>query len=198
MAALNQTAAAAAPRPAALRWYSGTRRSNNASARGSWPARACSSNSSIERARTEFATFSASRGGAAEPPLDPEAALGPLRELVDAAAVGIVVRAALPLSAQAAFAEAATRADRGARVVADAASGIVQVHLREDTGLIAAADALVANARVLEGNARIERSSLAGLDPFGGPAPAGAFLMRRLKDAFDPGGILEPARSAIG
>ena len=152
----------------------------------------------VERAMTEFATVSASRDGAAEPPLDPEAALGPLRELVDAAAVGIVVRAALPLSAQAAFAEAATRADRGARVVADAASGIVQVHLREDTGLIAAADALVANARVLEGNARIERSSLAGLDPFGGPAPAGAFLMRRLKDAFDPAGILEPARSAIG
>ena len=35
-----------------VRWYSGTRRSNKASARGSWPARTCSSNSSIERART--------------------------------------------------------------------------------------------------------------------------------------------------
>ena len=38
----------------------------------------------------------------------------------------------------------------------------------------------------------------AAVEPFGGPAPAGAFLMRRLKDAFDPTGILEPARSAIG
>ena len=38
---------------------------------------------------------------------------------------------------------------------------------------------------------------MSGLEPFGA-APAGAFLMRRLKDAFDPQGILEPARSAVG
>jgi FAD/FMN-containing dehydrogenase len=28
--------------------------------------------------------------------------------------------------------------------------------------------------------------------------PGGAFLMRRLKDAFDPRGILEPARTVVG
>ena len=49
----DYTAAAADPRsiPGA-RPYSGTRRSKSASTRGSWPAPACSSNSSIERART--------------------------------------------------------------------------------------------------------------------------------------------------
>ena len=30
-----------------------------------------------------------------------------------------------------------------------------------------------------------------------GPEPGGAFLMRRLKAAFDPQGILEPARSVF-
>ena len=147
---------------------------------------------------SEFARAAAARGATAEPVGDPESMLGPLREIVDGATEGIVVRAALPLSAQPSFAEAAAKADRGARVVADAASGIATVHLREDrAGLVAAADALLANARVLGGSARIERSSVLGLEPFGA-APAGVFLMRRLKDAFDPQGILEPARSAVG
>ncbi len=152
----------------------------------------------VDRAIAEFARVCAARGVTAAPVGDPDAALGPLREIVDSAADGIVVRAALPLSAQPAFADAAAQADRGARVVADAASGIANVHLREDrAGLVAAADALLANARVLGGSARIERSSLSDLD-IAVAAPPGAFLMRRLKDAFDPRGILEPARSVIG
>ena len=147
----------------------------------------------VDRAIAEFGRASAAGGTVAEPLGDPESALGPLRELVDSAVDGIVVRAALPLSAQPAFAEAAARADRGARLVADAASGIANVHLREDrAGLVAAADALVANARVLGGSARIERSTIADLERGVGVDPAGAFLMRRLKDAFDPRGILEP------
>jgi hypothetical protein len=109
-----------------------------------------------------------------------------------------VVRAALPLSAQVAFAEAAARFDRGAHVVADAACGIAHVHLRDETGVVVAADGLLANARVLGGSARVERTAVAGLDPFSGPEPSGAFLMRRLKAAFDPNGILEPAWSALG
>jgi glycolate oxidase FAD binding subunit len=153
----------------------------------------------VDRAIAEFARASATRGATAAVLADPEAALAPLREIVDSAPDGIVVRAALPLSAQTAFADAAARADRGARLVADAASGIANVHLREDrAGLVAAADALLADARVLGGSARIERSAVPDLEAAGGPAPAGAFLMRRLKDAFDPQGILEPARSAIG
>jgi glycolate oxidase FAD binding subunit len=148
----------------------------------------------VERAMREFASVA----GSVRPIDDPEGALGPLREIVDRAAAGIVVRAALPLSAQAAFADAATRADRGAHVVADAASGIANVHLPEDSaGLVAAADALIANARILGGSARIERSTAPGLD-LSVAEPSGAFLMRRLKDAFDPRGILEPSRSVVG
>jgi glycolate oxidase FAD binding subunit len=152
----------------------------------------------VDRALAELARVARGRGATAEPVGDPAAALGPLREIVDAASAGAVVRAALPLSAQAPFAEAAARADRGAWVVADAASGIAQVHLPDETGALAAADGLVAKARVLGGGARIERTTIVGLDTFSGPEPAGAFLMRRLKDAFDPSGILEPGRSALG
>jgi FAD/FMN-containing dehydrogenase len=152
----------------------------------------------VERAMTELGRLAAARGVSPEAIGDPESELGPLREIVDLAAGGTVVRAALPLSAQVAFAEAAARSDRGARLVADAASGIAHVLLLDDERGIAAADALLANARVLGGSARVERTAVAGLDPFGGPEPSGAFLMRRLKDAFDPNGILEPARSALG
>jgi glycolate oxidase FAD binding subunit len=150
----------------------------------------------VDRAIAELARAAAARGAAASPIDDPDAELAPLREIVDAAATGAVIRAVLPLSAQSAFAEAAARTDPSAGVVADAASGIVQVHLRDETGLASAADALVANARVLGGSARVERG--AGLEPMGGPEPGGAFLMRRLKAAFDPAGILEPARATIG
>jgi len=152
----------------------------------------------VERAMAELARVAAARGATSEDVGDPAVSLGPLREIVDLAVGGAVVRAALPLSAQTAFAEAAVGVDRDARLVADAASGIAHVHLRDDAGLIAAADGLVATARILGGSARIERSAVEGLTTFGGPEPAGAFLMRRLKEAFDPAGILEPGRSALG
>jgi glycolate oxidase FAD binding subunit len=152
----------------------------------------------VGRAMLELGRIAAAHGATAEAVADPEAALHPLRELVDLATGGAVVRAALPLSAQTAFAEAATRAGRDTRFVADAASGIAYVHLRDESDVVAAADGLVAKARVVGGSARVERSSIAGLDPFGGSEPPGAFLMRRLKNAFDPSGILEPARSALG
>ena len=152
----------------------------------------------VGRAMTELARIAAARGAAAEPLDDPEATLGPLREIVDGAKGGAVVRAVLPPSAQGAFAEAAVRADRNARIIADAASGVIYVQLRDDTSALGAADGLVANARVLGGSARVERSAVATVEAFAGPEPAGAFLMRRLKDSFDPNGILEPARSAIG
>jgi glycolate oxidase FAD binding subunit len=152
----------------------------------------------VARALGELGRVAAARGATVEAVGDGETELGPLREIVDGATGGAVVRAALPISAQAAFAEAAVRADGEARLVADAASGIVQVHLPDEAGAVAAADALLANARVLGGGARIERTAVAGLDPFAGPEPAGAFLMRRLKAAFDPNGILEPGRSALG
>jgi glycolate oxidase FAD binding subunit len=151
----------------------------------------------VERAMTELRRVAAARGETAAPVPDPEAALDPLRELVDPATGGAVVRAALPLSAQTAFAEAAARVGRDTRFVADAASGIAHVHLRDDSDVVAAADGLLAKARVVGGSARVEWSSISGLE-FGGSEPPGAFLMRRLKDAFDPRGILEPARTIAG
>lgn len=129
---------------------------------------------------------------------DAEPVLGPLRELPATAADGALVRAALPLAAQAPFAEGASRLDGFARLVADAGTGIVRVHLRGDDATVAAAlAAAIASARVLGGSARPERlapslrSELAALRI----EPPGGFLMRRLKDAFDPGHILEPGRS---
>ena len=150
----------------------------------------------VDRAMDELARVAAANGATAEPLADPEDTLGPLREIVAAASSGIVIRAVLPLSAQAAFAEAAIRGERRTRIVADAASAIIHVHLPEGADAVAA-ETLIASARVLGGSARVERATIAGLEPFSGPEPAGAFLMRRLKDAFDPSGILEPGRSAI-
>lgn len=153
----------------------------------------------VERAMAETARAATAHGGTIEPVDELESALGPLREIVDASADGAVIRAALPLSTQTAFAEAVVAADRAAWLVADAASGIVHVQLAGDDATVrAAADLLLATARVLGGGARVERSAVAGLEAFSGPEPSGAFLMRRLKEAFDPRGVLEPARSALG
>jgi len=149
----------------------------------------------VERAMTELGRIAAAHAGTAEAIADPESALGPLRELLDRSTGGAVLRAALPLATQAAFAEAAVRADPDARLVADAASGVVQVHLPDESGMRSGADALLASAHVLGGSARMERTANPDLGVAGAPEPGGAFLGRRLKDAFDPRGILEPARS---
>ncbi|MDP9251705.1 MAG: hypothetical protein M3O80_01755, partial [Chloroflexota bacterium] len=121
---------------------------------------------------------------------------------ISGSADGLVVRAALPLAAQPAFATAAARLEGFAQLVADAASGIVRVVVRGDDAVVLdGADALLAAARVCGGSARIERrpdSLRARLRAWGDAEPAGLFLMRRLKEAFDPRGILEPGRSAAG
>jgi glycolate oxidase FAD binding subunit len=115
---------------------------------------------------------------------------------------GMVVRAALPLAAQPAFATTAARLEGFAQLVADAASGIMRVVLGGDeTIMVGGADALFAAARVCGGSARIERrpeSLRARLPAWGDAEPSGLFLMRRLKESFDPRGILEPGRSAAG
>lgn len=152
----------------------------------------------VDRAIAETARAAGARGGTSEPVDDLAGTLAELREIVDGATDGGVIRVALPLSAQTAFAEAATRADRTAHLVTDAASGTTSVHLRGDDATVrAAADTLLAAARVLGGSGRVERA-VAGLQTTDGPDPAGAFLMRRLKHAFDPRGVLEPARTVLG
>jgi glycolate oxidase FAD binding subunit len=131
---------------------------------------------------------------------DIESALAPLREL-PADADGVLARATLPPAAQVAFADAATHLEGFARFVADAASGIVRVHVRgDDDDMVAAADGLLADARVCGGEARVERRPdrlRSRVGAWGDADLPGLFLMRRLKDAFDPAGILEPGRGPV-
>jgi glycolate oxidase FAD binding subunit len=152
----------------------------------------------VERAMTE-ALRAAKRAGASVERVDGEEVLRGPRELPATAADGALVRAAVPLAAQVAFANAATRLRGFVRCVADASSGIVRVHLRGDDA-IADAGELMDLAPLHGGTARVERrdASLAsGLRPWG-PQPAAEALMRRIKDTFDPAHVLEPGRSIVG
>jgi glycolate oxidase FAD binding subunit len=148
---------------------------------------------SIEDARREVG----SRHGEARALADD---LVEMRELPARATDGALVRVSLPLAASPAFAETAARLEGLAALVADAASGVIRVHLLgDDAAVIRDAEALLLAARVVGGSGRIERraehlSSRLSTWP---TRPNGDFLMRRIKDAFDPAGILEPGRSAF-
>lgn len=154
----------------------------------------------VERAMHETAR-AASAVGTSVDRFDDETALGPLRELPATATDGALVRVAVPIGAQRSFAESATRLDPFALLVADAGSGVLRIHLRgDDAAVIHAADTLLAGASVVGGSARVERrnASLRGrLGAWGASSRGGDFLMRRIKDAFDPAGILEPGRSVV-
>jgi len=126
--------------------------------------------------------------------------LGQMRELPARAIDGALVRASLPLAASPAFAETAVRLESLAALVADAASGVVRVHLLgDDEAVIRDAEALLLAARVVGGSGRIERRAeqLRSRLSTWPTRPNGDFLMRRIKDSFDPAGILEPGRSAF-
>jgi len=152
---------------------------------------------SVRRAISDAERESLARGGEVGP-LTNE--LTELRELPARAVDGALVRVALPLAAQSAFAETGSRVGTFAALVADAASGIHRIHLIGDDDAVATdAEALVLAARVVEGNGRVERRAEQLRARLGAwPArPSGETLMRRLKSAFDPAGILEPGRSAV-
>jgi glycolate oxidase FAD binding subunit len=123
-----------------------------------------------------------------------------MRELPARAIDGALVRVALPVAAASAFAETSARLETLATVVADAASGVVRAHLiGDDDAVVRDAEALVLAARVIGGSGRIERRAepLRSRLPTWPTRPNGDFLMRRIKDAFDPAGILEPGRLAF-
>ena len=147
----------------------------------------------IEDARREVAARQGEARELAE-------ALVQMRELPARATEGALVRVSLPLAASSAFAETAARLEGLAGLVADAASGVVRVHLvGDDDAVIREAEALLLAARVVGGTGRIERRAehLRSRLPTWPTRPNGDFLMRRIKDAFDPAGILEPGRSAF-
>jgi len=123
-----------------------------------------------------------------------------MRELPARATDGALVRVSLPIAAVPAFAETAARLANLATLVADVASGVVRVHLMgDDDVVVRSAEALLLAARVVGGGGRIERRAehLRSRLPTWPTRPNGDFLMRRIKDAFDPAGILEPGRSAF-
>ena len=147
----------------------------------------------IEDARHEVA---ARRGDAGELGDD----LARMRELPARAIDGALVRVALPVAAAAAFAETAARLETFAALVADVASGIARAHfVGDDDAVIRDAEALLLAARVVGGAGRIERRAdrLRSRLSTWPTRPNGDFLMRRIKEAFDPAGILEPGRSAF-
>ena len=172
-----------------------------ASARDSWELLvvAHGETSAVERTLA-IAAEAAAAHGKAERDDAVEQALTHLRE-IPASGDGVLVRAALPPAAQSAFADTASRLEGFNRLVADAASGIVRVRVRGDDDVaIACADALLAAARVCGGSGRVERrpAALQGrVTAWGDSDLPGLFLMRRLKLAFDPNGVLEPGRGPI-
>jgi glycolate oxidase FAD binding subunit len=158
-------------------------------ARGSGPT--------VKRAMEDARREVAARGGETEKLRDD---LARMRELPARAMEGALVRVSLPLAAAAAFAESAARLDGLAALVADASSGIAHAHfVGDDDAVIRDAEALLLAARVVGGAGRIERRAehLRSRLPTWPTRPNGDFLMRRIKEAFDPAGILEPGRSAF-
>ena len=140
----------------------------------------------------------AARGGRVE---HLDGALAALRELPARATEGALIRVALPLAAQGPFAETAARVETFEALVADVASGIVRAHLiGPDDAVVRDADGLVLAARAVGGSGRVERrgATLASRLSAWPNEPKGHFLMKRIKDAFDPACVLEPGRSAVG
>jgi glycolate oxidase FAD binding subunit len=130
-----------------------------------------------------------------------DGALAALRELPARATEGALIRVALPLAAQGPFAEMAARVETFEALVADVASGIVRAHLiGPDDAVVRDADGLVLAARAVGGSGRVERrgATLASRLSAWPNEPKGHFLMKRIKDAFDPACVLEPGRSAVG
>ena len=156
--------------------------------------------SAVERTLAIAADAVQEEGGTSERHDDIELGLGPLRDL-PATTRGTVLRASLPIAAQNAFADVATRLAGFRHLVADAASGVVRVHVQSDeSSEIAAADALRAAARVCGGSAYVERRPEAirdSVSAWGDGDVPGLFLMKRLKEAFDPNGVLEPGRGVV-
>jgi len=152
---------------------------------------------SVKRAMKDARHEVAERQGRAE---DLGDELARMRELPARAIDGALVRVALPLAAAAAFAESASRLETLEVLVADVASGVGRAHfIGDDDAVIRDAEALLLAARVVGGSGRIERRAehLRSRLPTWPTRPNGDFLMRRIKEAFDPEGILEPGRSAF-
>lgn len=151
----------------------------------------------VKRAVDDASREIAARGGDMNEIAD---VLSQMRELPARATDGALVRVSLPLAASAAFAESAARLETLGSLVADVASGVTRAHLAgEDDAVIRDAEALLLASGVVGGAGRIERRAerLRSNLPTWPTRPNGDFLMRRIKEAFDPAGIIEPGRTAF-
>ena len=154
----------------------------------------------VERAMLETGRAAERSAAAVDRGDDPDPVLAPLRELPATATDGVLVRAALPLAAQRSFVDAAAALEAFEHCITDSGTGTVRIHLRgEEADVLLGADTLMAGARSVGGSARIERrdETLRGRIAAWGPPPGGAFLMTRIKLAFDPLGTLEPGRGIV-
>src|SRR5207244_12215244 len=96
------------------------------------------------------------------------------------------------------YADTSVRLEAFATYGAYAACGVVLVHVRgDDDAVTRGAEALLLAARMVGGGGRVERRAehLRARLPASPTRTNGGLLMRRIKDAFDPAGILEPGRS---
>ena len=119
------------------------------------------------------------------------------RELPARAVDGALVRVALPLAAMSAFADTAIGLETFSAFAGDVASGVARVHVAgDDEDVLRDAEALLLAAGMVGGAGRVERADHLRARLATWPSrPSGDFLMRRIKDAFDPAGILEPGRA---
>ncbi|OLC58383.1 MAG: hypothetical protein AUH85_00865 [Chloroflexi bacterium 13_1_40CM_4_68_4] len=160
----------------------------------------------VERVLSDSARTAAEHGATFVGPVrDVELALSASRTILESGD-GVVLRASLPLAAQPAFVDEVRRIARDrtavATIAAHAASGIVQTRLTgEGDALHQASLDIFALAKTLEGDAWIERVAEAWRGAIGDVwfgEPPGFFLMRRIKQEFDPRGTLNPGRFVGG
>ena len=159
----------------------------------------------VQRVLSDAARIASEHGATSvEPASDLESALSSSRRLVESAD-GVVLRASLPLAAQAAFVDEVRRiaGDRAmATIAVHAASGIVRTRLTGDSDALRQASLDVfAMAKTLEGDAWLEHVAEALREAIGDVwfgEPPGFFLMHRIKQEFDPRGTLNPGRFVGG
>ena len=160
----------------------------------------------LERVLTDASRIASEHGARqVEPAGDVEASLRVSRAIVEADD-GLVLHVSLPLAAQSPFVDELRRiaAHRGARsgIAVHAGNGIVRARLSGDPDAVRSATLeSVALAKTLEGDAWIERVAddlRAAIDDVWFGEPPGFFLMRRIKEQFDPRGTLNPGRFVGG
>ena len=155
----------------------------------------------VEWMRNELPKEMATAGGAATRSIADEDAERLLRDLADfrfAVESPLVLQATMLPSRVAEFVELIKKVDPASSIAAHAGDGVIYaaVSAGDDAMLGVIVKQLRPAALAARGGLVVLRSDNASLTPQArwGPPPAGAAWMRRVKDAFDPAGVLNPGR----